>query len=76
MLQSVILQGKGATEIVVFPYFLAEGTHVAKGIPLIIASARENHPSLAIMVTPHLGIMENMSTLILWHIQRLTPSSD
>jgi len=45
----------GAREIVLFPYFLAVGTHVAEDIPEVVAAFRARHPDVAVRVTGHLG---------------------
>lgn len=57
--------GTGVTEIVVFPFFLAAGKHVATDIPQIILSAQKAHPGIAIRVTPHLGASEWLADLIM-----------
>jgi len=46
---------KGASEIVVFPYFLAAGTHVVNGIPEAIQAFQATHPQIKVSLTPHLG---------------------
>jgi sirohydrochlorin ferrochelatase len=45
----------GADEIIVFPYFLAAGTHVAVDIPQAIAAFRASHPLVKVSLTHHLG---------------------
>jgi sirohydrochlorin ferrochelatase len=44
-----------ATEIVAFPCFLAAGTHVAQGIPEVIAEFSTSHPGVKVRLTQHLG---------------------
>ena len=56
---------EGATQITVFPYFLAVGAHVAEDIPEAIAAAAEKHPHITFKNLPHLGQLESMPTLIL-----------
>lgn len=56
---------KGAREIVVFPYFLAAGTHVAADIPEEIEAFRAQHPHVSISVTPHLGAAADLPFTIL-----------
>ncbi|MEJ2360888.1 MAG: CbiX/SirB N-terminal domain-containing protein [Gammaproteobacteria bacterium] len=46
---------EGASEVVILPYFLSAGRHVAKDIPEIVASSREQHPGLALRIAPYLG---------------------
>lgn len=55
----------GAQEIVVFPYFLAAGTHVAADIPEEIAAFRERNPHVKISLTPHLGAAPTLTQAIL-----------
>lgn len=57
--------GKGAREIVVFPYFLAAGTHVAADIPEEIEAFRAQHPHIRVLVTPHLGAAPSLPHAIL-----------
>lgn len=56
---------KGAREIVVFPYFLAAGTHVAADIPEEIEAFRAQHPHVKVSVTPHLGAAPDLPYTIL-----------
>jgi sirohydrochlorin ferrochelatase len=56
---------KGAREIIVFPYFLAAGTHVAQDIPEAIAEFRRARPDVAVTLTPHLGASAALPLAIL-----------
>ena len=56
---------KGAREIVVFPYFLAAGTHVALDIPDAVSAFELDHPDIRIRLTPHLGASEALPRAIL-----------
>jgi sirohydrochlorin cobaltochelatase len=60
----------GATEIKVFPYFLAAGTHVANDIPRQIEEEKQNYPNVHFHVLPHLGALQGISTLILNQIYK------
>lgn len=55
----------GASEIIVFPYFLAAGTHVAQDIPEAIAAFQQARPDIQIRVTAHLGASEILPLAIL-----------
>ena len=55
----------GATQITVFPYFLAVGAHVAEDIPEAISIAANKHPHITFKSLPHLGQLESMPALIL-----------
>lgn len=67
------LIGEGATEIMVFPYFLVGGTHVAKDIPRIIKAASEKYPDVEFETSPHLGGLQGIDNLILDHIFNSPP---
>ena len=45
----------GAGEIVVLPYFLSPGRHVAEDIPAEVERKRREHPDVRIGIAPHLG---------------------
>lgn len=59
------LAAQGATEIVVFPYFLAAGTHVTQDIPEAIAAFATAHPAVQVRLTPHLGASPILPAAIL-----------
>jgi sirohydrochlorin ferrochelatase len=56
---------KGATEIRVFPHFLAAGTHVARDIPRELEAAEKRHSGITFTLLPHLGALPGLSSLIL-----------
>lgn len=45
----------GATEIKLFPYFLAQGSHVVNDLPSVLHQKREQYPALTLTLLPHLG---------------------
>jgi sirohydrochlorin ferrochelatase len=49
---------KGATEILVMPYFLSAGRHVAEDIPGEVDSVRDHYPGVNIRILPYLGSLE------------------
>lgn len=55
----------GAREIVVFPYFLAAGTHVAVDIPEAVEAFCERHPDVQVRLARHLGAVAGMPRTIL-----------
>jgi sirohydrochlorin ferrochelatase len=55
----------GAREIVVFPYFLAAGTHVVNDIPAAVETFRAKRPDIQIRLTQHLGASDNLPQAIL-----------
>jgi len=60
---------RGITEILIVPYLLATGQHVARDIPQMVEETRNRHPELAIRITPHIGAATGMPGLILKHIE-------
>lgn len=56
---------EGATEIVVFPFFIAAGSHVLTDIPAIITEARDTYPDVVFRVVSHLGACEGIAEFIL-----------
>ncbi len=69
------LADAGATEIKIFPYFLAAGTHVVKDIPQLMREEKTRHPQVHFEMLPHLGALQGISTLILSQIYKGTPAS-
>jgi sirohydrochlorin ferrochelatase len=56
---------KGATEIVVLPYFLAPGSHSTDDIPRLAHAALEGHPQVTLRLTPALGVHEKLVEIVL-----------
>ncbi|NLI28736.1 MAG: hypothetical protein GX423_01525 [Nitrospiraceae bacterium] len=68
---------KGATRIVVHPYFLAAGVHVTKDIPETLDEARARFPQVEIVYTEPLGMHEKLIEIVkerIGHAGRLKPS--
>jgi len=55
----------GATEIVVFPLFLACGNHVRVDVPEMIQTARTDFPNIKITVMPHLGQVPGVADFLI-----------
>ena len=55
----------GAAEVVVVPYFLSAGRHVAEDIPNEIAVVAAEHPGVGIRQAPYLGISPGVVDLLL-----------
>lgn len=55
---------RGATEVLVFPYFLAAGRHVVEDIPAEIAPVQKKYPQVRVSITPHLGLAAELPVLI------------
>ena len=56
--------GAGATEVVIFPYFLAAGRHVVDDIPAEVAGIAEKYPDIRFTVAAHLGMSRQIPQLI------------
>ena len=60
---------RGATEIVVFPYFLSPGRHWTEDIPRLTAAAAKQHPGVTWLVTAPFGLHPGMLAVINDRIQ-------
>mgnify|MGYP000146220534 CR=1 FL=1 len=55
---------KGASKIVILPYFLASGNHVTRDIPDVLEKIQASHPQVKIILKEHLGSVSGMVTLL------------
>lgn len=55
----------GADDVLVLPYFLNTGRHVAEDIPAEIDIARQRLPELTINLQSHIGALPDMHNLLL-----------
>lgn len=55
----------GATEVVVLPYFLSAGRHVAEDIPELVAPKQSEHPTVEIRISTYVGAAEGIIELLL-----------
>jgi sirohydrochlorin ferrochelatase len=71
------LVARGATRIVVFPYFIAAGAHVSSDLPRLIHHAKTAYPDVEFVLTLHLGKCNGIKKLILDEVsqtrQRVEP---
>ncbi|ART80988.1 sirohydrochlorin chelatase [Oceanisphaera avium] len=51
----------GASDIKIFPYFLAQGRHVVEDLPSVVHEKREQYPQLTLTLLPHLGALPNFA---------------
>ncbi len=58
------LIAQGATEITLFPYFLAAGRHVIHDIPAEVAPVAARYPAVTIQSASHLGAAPQLIELI------------
>ena len=55
---------RGATTVVVFPYFLLPGRHWNDDIPRLAAAAAKNHPGVRYLVTAPFGLHPLMAEIM------------
>ncbi|MCP3939975.1 MAG: cobalamin biosynthesis protein CbiX [Desulfobacteraceae bacterium] len=60
---------KGAARIVIFPFFIAAGSHLLKDIPESIEKAGKAYPWVEFSITRHLGGIETIEDLILKEVK-------
>lgn len=56
---------QGASEIVILPYFLSAGRHVAEDIPALVQPKQAQYPELKIELRSYLGAASALPELIL-----------
>lgn len=59
------LVARGASEVVVVPYFLSPGRHATEDVPRLAAEAAARHPEVAHRVAPPLGPHDLLDQLVL-----------
>ena len=55
---------RGATTIVVFPFFISAGGHVQNDVPELVNAAKSRHPDIDFRVMDHLGKIEGVRDVI------------
>lgn len=61
---------RGATKVIVFPYFLAAGRHVVEDIPDEIAAVVAKYPDVNVYIAPHLGKATALPEIIITTAQQ------
>lgn len=56
---------RGADEVVVLPYFLSAGRHVAEDIPNDVKVKQDEHPAINIRIAPYVGGLDGIAGLML-----------
>lgn len=56
---------QGAQEIVILPYFLSAGRHVASDIPGEVETAQRAHPGITLRIAPYLGAAPEIAGVLL-----------
>jgi len=55
---------RGATKVVIHPYFLSPGRHSTSDIPELAAAAAADHPGVDYVVTDALGLDDRMAEVM------------
>lgn len=56
---------QGAAEVVVLPYFLSAGRHVAEDIPNDVALKQAEYPNVRMRIAPYLGAADEVVDLLI-----------
>ncbi len=56
---------RGADEVIVLPYFLSAGRHVAEDIPNDVKIKQDEHPGIRIRIAPYVGGLDGIAGLML-----------
>ncbi|MDD9301701.1 MAG: CbiX/SirB N-terminal domain-containing protein [Desulfobacter sp.] len=55
----------GASQIVVFPFFISAGSHILNDMPELVNAVAQAYPEVDFCLTRHLGAMASVEDLIL-----------
>ena len=69
------LAQKGVKKIVIFPFFIAVGTHVLQDLPQCVEKAQKVHPGVEFFLTRHLGALESIGDIILNEVRNAAPGT-
>ena len=59
---------KGAKKIVIFPFFIASGSHILVDIPDLIKKVQITHGNVEFTITRHLGKIEAIDNIIIQEV--------
>lgn len=59
---------KGAKKIVIFPFFIASGSHILVDIPDLIKKVQLTHDHIEFKITRHLGKIEAIENIIIHEV--------
>lgn len=62
---------QGATDIVIFPYFLSPGNHVVNDIPSIINSAQTQHTAVSFNILPPFGLHQDIIDVVISLLRKI-----
>ncbi len=58
------LVAKGATSVIIMPYFLFEGVHIKEDIPMEIADYMSKNPNITVTMGKTLGADERLAAIV------------
>lgn len=61
---------KGATKIIIHPYFLYKGRHFEEDISEMIGEAQKRYPDIEFAITEPLGVHENIAKVVLERLKK------
>ena len=68
---------RGATRVIVVPYFLTLGIHLQRDLPALVREAEARHPGVSVEVTPpldgHAALLEIMMERAAAALERSSP---
>ena len=65
------LATEGASTIIVFPLFMAQGGHLKQDLPRILEAIRESHPHIPISLASAIGeVPEILEAIARWILER------
>ncbi|MEY8205798.1 MAG: CbiX/SirB N-terminal domain-containing protein [Bermanella sp.] len=59
----------GCEHIVLLPYFLAQGFHVAQDLPKLLQQAQQDHPQITFDMLEHFGAAQQMPNWVLEYVK-------
>ena len=59
---------KGASQIVIFPFFIGAGAHIQEDIPELINKIQGQYPDVKLTLTRHLGAIEKIDDVIMGEV--------
>lgn len=71
-----MLVEQGASRVCVMPYFLSRGKHVQRDVPSEVAIVRDRHPGIDIVISPYIGLADQMPSLVLSQALRAGGGAD
>jgi sirohydrochlorin ferrochelatase len=55
---------RGATRLLLYPYFLFAGAHVLEDFPTVMAEAKERYPQLQLILGQPLGVHRKLAEIV------------